>query len=189
MSERGLSERLERFLQGVEADREAGHTLEAMHVALGHVADGLSKHEAECSKRWADNDAQHASAHRRLVALEAHPPPTVPPMRSRETSSHDLAEFAERVKRSAIEGLQSPDTTPDARVREVVVEEQAARDERRELERLRTAEAEAKALLKEQARVRASAVRSVVVGVLSGAGVAGVIELGRLALDVLRHAG
>ena len=179
---RDLDRRLTEFLDGVDAERGKGFTLASVHRAVTTASEGLARHELECSKRWEDNEKKHASTHKRLVALESAETETpAAPFREREVSTHDLSDFADRVARSAIEGMQSPDTTPEARVREVVAQEQAAREERREFERLRKQEADAIAARADRKKTRAAAIRTVLVGVLSGAGVAALVEFGRWA--------
>lgn len=70
------------------------------------------------------------------LRVDARRPPSTPPPRDREQSSHDWREFAEVVKRAALEGEHRRDTTPDETVQHVVAETLAKRDMQRELERL-----------------------------------------------------
>jgi hypothetical protein len=152
-----LDQRLIRFIDAAEKEREEEHGQNGLHAKLDvirkrveTVADGLLEHIQECHEQRKENLVTRQSVDLRLARLESDSAtkpvrpsaPPLPPMRSREDSSHDLKEFAERVQKSAIEGFKDPDKTPDALVREIVADEQAKRDLKRlqDLEAIRAQE-------------------------------------------------
>lgn len=139
MTDTDLDKRLRGYLDRQDEERDAGHTLESLHRAVSTVATGLSDHMIECEKYRREARAASDSTHLRLVNLEARKvtSSTPPAARDRETSSHDLEQFAEEIKKAAIEGFKRPDTTPEAKVQEVVAEELARKDQQREFEQLK----------------------------------------------------
>ena len=106
-----------------------------MATSIQNVAEGLAAHVKECREHRDSQKILAASTDARLVSLEAGkmngskpPPAPLPPMRSREDSSHDLHAVADKITVAAIEGLKRQDTTPEAMVAQVVAQEQAKRD-------------------------------------------------------------
>jgi aspartokinase len=175
-----LDKALKEFLDLAGRERAEGHTPAALHSAITSVTNGLHAHVQDCEKRWQENAEHQRSMHRRLVSLEGEAQET--PSGSELdpgtiTGVHQLRDFAEAVKRAAVEGFVRQDTTPDKSVEKVVEDEVQAITEKKELQRLRQEEHERKAKEEASARDRRKAIMSVVVGAVGGAGTAGIVWL------------
>jgi hypothetical protein len=121
------------YVQRQNTEAAEGYSTKNLATSIQNVADGLSAHIKECREHRESEAAFKATTHERLDRIEAGRtkslvPAPLPPMRSREDSSHDLRAFASATTVAAIEGLKRQDTTPEAMVAQVVAQEQAKRD-------------------------------------------------------------
>jgi hypothetical protein len=175
MSDPDLDQQLREFLSVAKTELLGDHTIPKLHVKVDElsrtvrtVADGLTAHIQECVRTRESARALAASVDTRLVGLEAGKTraPSLPPMRSREDSSHDLHAVADKITVAAIEGFKSP--TKDAReeVAKVVDEIQQRRDEQRRLAELEALEAQRE----RDARDRRKFWRTILVAAVSGGG-------------------
>ena len=136
------------YVQRQNTEAAEGYSTRNLATSIKNVADGLAAHVKECTEHRESQSMKVASIHARLESIEAGTaktisPPPLPPMRSREDSSHDLKEFADAVAREALEASRSPNPsdTPEARVEKVVDETLKKRDAERELAAFRAGEA------------------------------------------------
>lgn len=138
-------ELLRDYVQRQNTEAAEGYSTRNLATSIKNVAEGLAAHVKECTEHRASQTMRVASMQSRLESLEAGTAKTLappPPIRSSEDSSHDLKEFAEAVKKEAVEGYLSPVSTPDERVAKVVDDTLKKRESEREFAALRAAEAQ-----------------------------------------------
>lgn len=153
-----------------------GYTPKNILKAIDTISQGLQTHEKECLKRWEENEKKHASTHSRLVTLEAKVGIGEPEEDAAEiTGSHNVEVIARKVQKAVMEGIESPDKSPDEMVRKVVSEEQAKLEEKAELKRLRQKEEDAKRTEDTQEHESRETKRLIFVGVASAVGGSGVL--------------
>lgn len=171
MTDPKLDKRLAEYLDREEDEQRKGFTIASLYKGLMTVSDAQNAHELKCDKRWDIAKTRHESVTMRLETLEAaRKTPSVPPPRDRETSSHDWKEFAEVVKKAALDGEHRRDTTPDETVEKVVEATLAKREAQRALERVQAEDAEAqeekrmaKEAVRESHKTRSHLIRAVLV--------------------------
>lgn len=154
------------YVERQNTEAAEGYSTRNLATSIRNVAEGLAAHVKECTEHRASQTMRVASVLTRLESLEAGVKSSrgesLPPMRSREDSSHDLHAIADKVTVAAIEGLKRQDTTPEAMVAQVVAQEQAKRD----LARLQAEEAQRV----EDAKNRRKFLRNMAVAAVSGGG-------------------
>jgi hypothetical protein len=130
-----------------------------------------------------EHEVRRALAH---AGIEFPAPPTVPPMREEQGSSHDWAQFADKAVEAVRSGLARDDTTPEEQIRKLVQEEAERREAAKEIARLRKDEENRIAAAAETRAARKKMISSVIKTVVGGSLTAGAIELARF-LSTLHH--
>jgi len=143
---------LREYVERQNTEAAEGYSVRNLRKSIENIADGLSKHEQECTDHRKSEAMRAASMNKRIETLEAEssrpiPPATrsLPPMRSREDSTHDLHETADKLTTALFEGLRDPDKTPEDAIKKAVKEIEEEKARARRLAELEAAEAERQA--------------------------------------------
>ena len=166
---------LSEFLERDQKDRASGLSMSAFHGILSTVVDGLNEHVKACDKRWEDNKSLHDSVHKRLVHLEAaengiHA--VTAPLKSDDDSAggitgvHDMKEFANKL-------VEVARNSSDEDVERLVEDKQRELEDKKELKRLQTIEAQGL----EDAKARKKAYALSAIGAVGGAGAVVLVEV------------